>query len=163
MNLRTLFLQHLAQTSPHHWHLKLPAHKVVFYTTKRSQHLHLIAGTWRQRPWPSTSKSGSGRPKAIETVLAHLGVRRIHTGATSAVGCFAGRKPRWFGFGFVNSGAEATEGAMKLAKRATGAGDIVACRYAYHGSTQGAASLMWPTDFTLPSPPFCCPDSRYPL
>ncbi len=49
---------------------------------------------------------------------------------------------------FVNSGAEATEGAMKLAKRYTGRYEIVACKKAYHGSTQGAASLMWPRDFT---------------
>lgn len=49
---------------------------------------------------------------------------------------------------FVNSGTEATEGAMKLAKRYTGRAELVSCTYAYHGSTQGAASLMWPTDFT---------------
>jgi len=49
---------------------------------------------------------------------------------------------------FVNSGAEATEGAMKLAKRFTGRYKFLACRNAYHGSTQGAASLMDPTDFT---------------
>lgn len=49
---------------------------------------------------------------------------------------------------FVNSGTEATEGAMKLAKRHTGRYEIVACKKAYHGSTQGAASLMWPRDFT---------------
>jgi acetylornithine/succinyldiaminopimelate/putrescine aminotransferase len=49
---------------------------------------------------------------------------------------------------FTNSGTEATEGAMKLAKRATGRPDIIAAKNAYHGSTQGAASLMNPTDFT---------------
>jgi acetylornithine/succinyldiaminopimelate/putrescine aminotransferase len=49
---------------------------------------------------------------------------------------------------FVNSGTEATEGAMKLAKRYTGRHEIIACKKAYHGSTQGAASLMWPKDFT---------------
>ncbi len=49
---------------------------------------------------------------------------------------------------FVNSGTEATEGAMKLAKRYTGRYEIIACKKAYHGSTQGAASLMWPSDFT---------------
>lgn len=49
---------------------------------------------------------------------------------------------------FVNSGTEATEGAMKLAKRYTGRAEIVSCKKAYHGSTQGAASLMWPKDFT---------------
>ena len=49
---------------------------------------------------------------------------------------------------FTNSGTEATEGAMKLAKRYTGRAEIMAATYAYHGSTQGAASLMWPKDFT---------------
>ncbi|MEL7119690.1 MAG: aspartate aminotransferase family protein, partial [Bacteroidota bacterium] len=51
-------------------------------------------------------------------------------------------------FYFVNSGSEATEGAMKLAKRYTGRAEFIACRNAYHGSTQGSASLMAPTDFT---------------
>jgi acetylornithine/succinyldiaminopimelate/putrescine aminotransferase len=43
---------------------------------------------------------------------------------------------------FTNSGAEATEGAMKLAKRVTGKTKIVAFEGAYHGSTQGALSVM---------------------
>lgn len=43
---------------------------------------------------------------------------------------------------FVNSGAEATEGAMKLAKRFTGRTEIIACKNSYHGSTQGALSVM---------------------
>ena len=43
---------------------------------------------------------------------------------------------------FVNSGAEATEGAMKLAKRFTGRTQIISCVNSYHGSTQGALSLM---------------------
>jgi acetylornithine/succinyldiaminopimelate/putrescine aminotransferase len=42
----------------------------------------------------------------------------------------------------VNSGSEAIEGAMKLAKRHTGRYEIVSCKNAYHGSTQGAMSLM---------------------
>lgn len=49
---------------------------------------------------------------------------------------------------FTNSGTEATEGAMKLAKRVTGRAEFVSATRAYHGSTQGAASLMWPKDFT---------------
>jgi len=49
---------------------------------------------------------------------------------------------------FVNSGTEATEGAMKLAKRATGRAEIISCFNAYHGSTQGAASLMSESYFT---------------
>ncbi len=43
---------------------------------------------------------------------------------------------------FVNSGTEATEGALKLAKRYTGRSEIVACNNSYHGSTQGALSVM---------------------
>lgn len=43
---------------------------------------------------------------------------------------------------FVNSGSEATEGAMKLAKRYTNRSQIIAFKNSYHGSTQGALSIM---------------------
>lgn len=43
---------------------------------------------------------------------------------------------------FTNSGAEAVEGAMKLAKRLSGRTEIIACHNSYHGSTQGALSLL---------------------
>jgi acetylornithine/N-succinyldiaminopimelate aminotransferase len=43
---------------------------------------------------------------------------------------------------FVNSGTEAVEGALKLAKRYTGRGEIIACNNSYHGSTHGALSVM---------------------
>ena len=43
---------------------------------------------------------------------------------------------------FVNSGTEAIEGAMKLAKRTTGRSEIISCKDSYHGSTQGALSIM---------------------
>jgi acetylornithine/succinyldiaminopimelate/putrescine aminotransferase len=43
---------------------------------------------------------------------------------------------------FTNSGTEAVEGAMKLAKRATGKSEIISCKNSYHGSTQGALSIM---------------------
>lgn len=43
---------------------------------------------------------------------------------------------------FTNSGAEAVEGAMKLAKRVTGRTRIIAFKDSYHGSTQGALSIM---------------------
>lgn len=43
---------------------------------------------------------------------------------------------------FVNSGTEATEGALKLAKRYTGRSGIISCVNAYHGSTHGALSVM---------------------
>lgn len=43
---------------------------------------------------------------------------------------------------FVNSGTEATEGALKLAKRFTGRTQLISCFNSYHGSTQGALSVM---------------------
>lgn len=43
---------------------------------------------------------------------------------------------------FVNSGAEAVEGALKLAKRFTGRVQVISCQNSYHGSTHGALSVM---------------------
>ncbi|MCL4109257.1 UNVERIFIED_CONTAM: hypothetical protein GTU68_063025 [Idotea baltica] len=54
---------------------------------------------------------------------------------------------------FVNSGAEAVEGALKLAKRVTGRYEIIACKKSYHGSTYGAMSLMSEATFTQPFAP----------
>jgi acetylornithine/succinyldiaminopimelate/putrescine aminotransferase len=48
---------------------------------------------------------------------------------------------------FVNSGAEAVEGALKLAKRYTGRHQVIACLNSYHGSTQGALSVMGNEEF----------------
>jgi len=59
---------------------------------------------------------------------------------------------------FTNSGAEAIEGAMKLAKRATGRPEIISCKDSYHGSTQGALSIMGNEEHKAkyrPLLPFC--------
>src|SRR5476651_2229688 len=48
---------------------------------------------------------------------------------------------------FTNSGAEAVEGALKLAKRFTGRSDIIAFHNSYHGSTHGALSVMGNEEF----------------
>ena len=48
---------------------------------------------------------------------------------------------------FTNSGTEAVEGAMKLAKRYTGRTNFISCINAYHGSTQGALSLAGDENF----------------
>ncbi|RZJ69602.1 aspartate aminotransferase family protein [Flavobacterium sp.] len=42
----------------------------------------------------------------------------------------------------VNSGTEATEGALKLARRVTGRSQLISCRNAYHGNTMGSMSVM---------------------
>ncbi len=48
---------------------------------------------------------------------------------------------------FTNSGTEAVEGAMKIAKKYTGRRQILAAKKAYHGSTQGALSLIGNEDY----------------
>jgi len=48
---------------------------------------------------------------------------------------------------FTNSGTEAVEGALKLAKRYTGRHQIIACKNSYHGSTHGALSVMGNEEF----------------
>ncbi|CCH51797.1 aminotransferase class-III [Fibrisoma limi BUZ 3] len=61
---------------------------------------------------------------------------------------------------FTNSGTEAVEGAMKLAKRYTGRSEIISCFNAYHGSTQGALSLSGDENFKRNYRPLL-PDVRH--
>ncbi len=61
---------------------------------------------------------------------------------------------------FVNSGTEATEGAMKLARRVSGKTRFVSCKNSYHGSTMGALSLMGSEYFKQAYRPLL-PDTAY--
>lgn len=61
---------------------------------------------------------------------------------------------------FVNSGTEATEGAMKIAKKFTGRTEIIAAKKAYHGSTQGALSLIGNDEYRSAYGPLL-PDINY--
>lgn len=154
-SLRQLFLQHVAQTSSAPLALEIShAEGLYLYDTSGKKYLDLIAGI-------GVSCLGHRHPRVEKAVQEQLG-RYWHTLvygeyvlapqvqlATLLTGQLSGLNAVYF----VNSGAEAAEGAMKLAKRYTGRPDFVACRQAYHGSTQGAASLMSPTDFTLPYHP----------
>lgn len=155
MNLRTLFLHHLAQTSPAPLALEIVRAQGCFlYDKKKRPYLDLIAGI-------GVSALGHRHP-AVEAAVKKQLKKYWHTMVygeyvlepqVQLAALLAENLPGLDSVYFVNSGTEATEGAMKLAKRATGRPNIVACRYAYHGSTQGAASLMWPTDFTQPYHP----------
>lgn len=150
MNLRTLFLHHLAQTSPAPLALEIVRAQGCFlYDKKKQPYLDLIAGI-------GVSALGHRHP-AVEAAVKKQLKKYWHTMVygeyvlepqVQLAALLAENLPGLDSVYFVNSGTEATEGAMKLAKRATGRPNIIACRYAYHGSTQGAASLMWPTDFT---------------
>ena len=54
---------------------------------------------------------------------------------------------------FCNSGAEANEAALKLAKRATGKTDFIACNHAFHGRTHGSLSATWKEKYKAPFRP----------
>ena len=150
-NLRQLFLQHVAQTSPSPLMLEVErAEGMYLYDPEGKAYLDLIAGI-------GVSGLGHRHPAVVGAAKAQLD-KYLHTLvygefvlapqvqlAELLARCLPDPLDSVY---FVNSGTEATEGAMKLAKRYTGRYEIVACKKAYHGSTQGAASLMWPRDFT---------------
>lgn len=152
---RALFLQHVAQTSPAPLALEIEHAEGCWLTDSAGKrYLDLIAGI-------GPSVVGHRHPHVSAAV--HQQVDRYwHTlvygeyvlsPQVRLAELLAAQLPGLDSVYFVSSGAEATEGAMKLAKRATGRPDFVACRRAYHGSTQGAASLMSPDDFTRPFHP----------
>lgn len=151
MNKRQLFLRHVAQTSPFPLQIEVDrAEGIYLYAPDGKAYLDLIAGI-------SVSSLGHRNPNVIRAVKAQLD-QYLHTMVygeyvlapqVQLATLLAEQLPSPLeSVYFVNSGTEATEGAMKLAKRYTGRAEIIACKKAYHGSTQGAASLMWPKDFT---------------
>jgi acetylornithine/succinyldiaminopimelate/putrescine aminotransferase len=151
MHQRQLFLQHIAQTSAFPLALEIEsAAGMYLYDGSGKSYLDMIAGI-------GVSCLGHRHPRVVEAAKLQLD-RYLHTMVygefvlapqVQLATLLAQNLPATLdSVYFVNSGTEATEGAMKLAKRHTGRSEIIACKKAYHGSTQGAASLMWPTDFT---------------
>jgi acetylornithine/succinyldiaminopimelate/putrescine aminotransferase len=148
---RQLFLRYVAQTSDIPLMLEIErAEGMYLYDTRGKAYLDMIAGI-------GVSCLGHRPPAVVAAINAQVD-RYLHTLvygefvlapqvrlAHRLAECLP---PTLNNVYFVNSGAEAAEGAMKLAKRHTGRTEIIACNHAYHGSTQGAASLMQPTDFT---------------
>ncbi|NJK84045.1 MAG: aspartate aminotransferase family protein [Saprospiraceae bacterium] len=151
MNLRQQFLAHVAPTSPFPLALEIVKGSGVYlYDSAGKSYLDLIAGI-------SVSSLGHCHPKVVAAAKAQLDTY-LHTMVygeyvlapqVKLATLMAANLPNSLNsVYFVNSGSEATEGAMKLAKRATGRHEIIACYRAYHGSTQGSASLMNPMTFT---------------
>lgn len=142
---RELFLRHIAQTSDSPIMLKIEHAKGVWlYGDGDKKWLDLIAGI-------SVSNLGHCHPAVVEAVTQQASTY-MHTlvygelimspQVTLAQELCALLPEKLQQVYFTNSGAEATEGAMKLAKRFTGRAEIMSCFNAYHGSTQGALSLM---------------------
>ncbi len=154
--LRQLFLQHLAQTSDFPLMLEIErAEGLYLYDPDGKAYLDLISGI-------GVSGLGHRHPRVVAAAKDQLD-RYLHTlvygefvlsPQVELASLLAKLLPDPLdSVYFVNSGSEATEGAMKLAKRYTGRHEIISCHKAYHGSTQGSASLMSEPFFTQPYRP----------
>jgi len=141
---RQIFLQHVAQTSPTPPALDISRAKGVYlYDQNNKKYLDLISGI-------SVSSLGHGHPEILEATKAqidkhmHLMVygEYIISPQIKLAQELSDQLPEQLStVYFTNSGTEATEGAMKLAKRFTGRTNFVSFRNSYHGSTQGALSI----------------------
>ena len=140
-----LFLRHVAQTSPNPLGLEIvKAEGHYLYDRSGKAWLDLIGGI-------SVCNTGHRHPRVVQAVkdqadrYFHLLVygELVQSPQVEYASLLASHLPPSLNsVYFTNSGAEATEGAMKLAKRVTGRPEIVAFRQSYHGSTQGALSIM---------------------
>jgi acetylornithine/succinyldiaminopimelate/putrescine aminotransferase len=151
MNNRQLFLRHVAQTSNFPLMLEIEyAEGMYLYDTQGKKYMDLISGI-------GVSGLGHRHPSVVQAIKNQTD-KYLHTivygefilsPQVELATLLAQHLPQNLdAVYFVNSGTEATEGAMKLAKRFTNRGEIIACRNAYHGSTQGAMSLNSDTYFT---------------
>lgn len=145
MNNRQLFLQHVAQTSdaPIALHI-VKAEGNYLYDVDGNKYLDLIGGI-------SVCNVGHRHPAVVAAIreqadkYLHIMVygELIQSPQVQYAQLLASLLPENLNsVYFTNSGAEATEGAIKLARRITGRTQIVAANNSYHGSTTGALSIM---------------------
>ncbi|MBQ9137483.1 MAG: aspartate aminotransferase family protein [Alistipes sp.] len=143
--LRRQFLAHVGQTSPAPQLISVErAEGVFFYTPEGKRYYDLISGV-------SVSNVGHSNPAVVEAVCRqareymHIMVygEMVERPQVEYATLIAGLLPEPLSsIYFLNSGAEAVEGALKLAKRYTARTEIISMRRAYHGSTHGAMSIM---------------------
>lgn len=160
--IREQFLQNVAQTSPSPLLIEVErAEGIYLYTPEGKRYVDLVSGV-------SVSNVGHGNPKVVEAVCEQT--RRymhcmvygelVEKPQVQYAALLAEHLPEPLrSVYFVNSGAEAIEGAMKLAKRYTSRSEIISFRGAYHGSTQGAMSIMGGEFFKTAYRPLL-PDTR---
>ena len=143
--LRKQFLRNVAQTSPSPMLVEVErAEGVFFYTPKGKRYYDLVSGV-------SVSNVGHANPAVIEAVKRQA-ERYMHIMVYGemverpqveyAVEIAEALPAPLESVYFLNSGAEAVEGALKLAKRYTHRTEMISMRRAYHGSTHGAMSMM---------------------
>lgn len=142
---RQLFLLNTAQTSPTPRLLEIErAEGMYMYSPEGKPYMDLVSGF-------AVSNIGHRHPKVVKAIkdqadkFLHLTVygEYIQSPQIKFAEKLNSVLPESLNsVYFVNSGAEATEGALKLAKRFTGRSEIIACKNSYHGSTHGALSVM---------------------
>ncbi|MCC6290422.1 MAG: aspartate aminotransferase family protein [Chitinophagaceae bacterium] len=145
MNQRELFFKHLAQTSPAPLGLEIvKAEGALLYDAAGKEYIDLIGGI-------SVANVGHRHPRVVKAIKKQLDAylhimvygEFIESPQVQYAKLLVDYLPASLNsVYFTNSGAEAVEGAMKLAKRVTGRTQIIAFNKSYHGSTQGALSIM---------------------
>ena len=143
--LRKQFLRHVAQTSPSPQLIEVArAEGVFFYTPEGKPYYDLVSGV-------SVNNVGHGNCAVVEAVkrqaadYMHIMVygEMVERPQVEFARLLAETLPEPLDtVYFLNSGAEAVEGALKLAKRYTHRTEMISMRRAYHGSTHGAMSMM---------------------
>lgn len=139
------FLKYQAQTTPHPLALEVSHAKGSYIFSKQGKkYLDFVAGV-------SASSLGHCHPRITKAVKEQLD-SYLHVmvygeyaqgPAVELAKLLANNLPANLGKTYLtNSGTEAIEGALKLARRATGKSQIIAARMAYHGNTMGSLSLM---------------------
>ena len=145
VNERELFLKHVAQTSPSPLAFDIAkAEGCLLYDVNGKEYIDLIGGI-------SVANIGHRHPKVIEAIKKQLDAYMhvmvygefIESPQVQYAKLLANNLPSSLNsIYFTNSGAEAIEGSMKLAKRLTNRTQIIAFKNSYHGSTQGALSII---------------------
>ena len=145
MNQRELFLRHVAQTSAAPLALEIvKADCCTLFDVNGKEFIDLIGGI-------SVANVGHRHPKVIEAIQKQLDAylhimvygEFVEAPQVQYAKLLADNLPPSLNsVYFTNSGAEAVEGAMKLAKRITNRTQIISFNKSYHGSTQGALSVM---------------------
>ena len=143
--LRKQFLQHVGQTSPSPMMIEVErAEGVFFYTPEGKPYYDLVSGV-------SVNNVGHANPAVVEAVqrqaadYMHIMVygEMVERPQVEFARRLAEALPEPLdSVYFLSSGAEAVEGALKLAKRYTHRTEMISMRRAYHGSTHGAMSMM---------------------
>jgi len=145
MNIRQLFQQHIAQTSPAPAGLHIVrAEGAKLWDADGKEYIDLIGGI-------SVCNVGHRHPAVVAAIKAqadaylHVMVygETIQSPQVEYAHLLTQHLPPSLDcVYFTNSGAEATEGAIKLARRVTGRPNIIAAHKSYHGATTGALALL---------------------